>query len=78
MSSGVSGKLWGGRFSAGPSACMHAFNQSLSFDRRLASADVQGSKAYAAAIHRANLISDQELDQIHKALGLVEQVGDDG
>ena len=39
---------------------MERFNASFSFDRRLYAADIRGSIAYAAALARAALISQQE------------------
>ena len=59
---------WGGRFSAEPSALMLAFSESVSFDRRLAAFDIQGSRAHAAMLARAGLISPAERDAIQAGL----------
>lgn len=53
-------KLWGGRFAAPTAADMAAFNDSFRVDRRLAQADITGSMAWAGALQRAGLISDDE------------------
>jgi len=63
--------LWGGRFGEETSALMRRFNDSISFDRRMYGADVQGSIAYAGALARAGLITPGERDQL--VIGL-EQV----
>ncbi len=36
--------LWHGRFADGPDAALMALSESLSFDRRLAGDDVEGSR----------------------------------
>lgn len=64
-------KLWGGRFTGSVDPVMVAFNESLRFDRRLAAVDVQGSKAYAAAIYRKGIITKEELDELVRGLDLV-------
>jgi argininosuccinate lyase len=38
--------IWGGRFAAGPAAVMEKINASISFDHRLYSQDIRGSKAH--------------------------------
>merc|ERR1712093_16728 len=42
----IMAKLWGGRFTGATDPLMHAFNQSLSYDKRMYKADVMGSQAY--------------------------------
>ena len=42
--------LWGGRFSAGPSAIMAEINVSIGFDRRLWREDIECSRAHAAML----------------------------
>ncbi|MGN6742829.1 MAG: argininosuccinate lyase [Amnibacterium sp.] len=56
----VSGALWGGRFSAGPSAELAALSRSTSFDWRLAPYDIAGSKAHAEALHAAGYLTDED------------------
>ena len=50
-------KLWGGRFQIGLDPLMEEFNASLKFDKRLYSADITGSIAYAKAIHKCGILS---------------------
>jgi argininosuccinate lyase len=59
---------WGGRFSAEPSALMLKFSESVSFDRRLAVVDIQGSRAHAAMLAHVGLISPAERDAIQAGL----------
>jgi len=40
------GKLWGGRFAGGPSPELEALSRSTHFDWRLASYDLDGSRAH--------------------------------
>jgi argininosuccinate lyase len=65
--------LWGGRFSGAPDEAMRRFNDSIAFDRRLYSADVRGSVAYARALARAGLISGEECDTLGAGLARVEE-----
>src|SRR5882757_3906722 len=62
---------WGGRFSAGPADLMLRFSESVSFDRRLAPFDIQGSKAHSAMLAHVGLITRQERDAIHRGLDAV-------
>jgi len=57
-------KLWGGRYTGVTDELMWAFNASINFDRRLASADVRGSIAYARAIARVGVLTESEAAQI--------------
>ncbi|MBC7234843.1 MAG: argininosuccinate lyase [Chloroflexi bacterium] len=71
------GVLWGGRYTAkGASAVtdelMWAFNASLSFDRRLARADVRGSMAWARALQRAGVLSEEERDALLTGLRRID------
>lgn len=60
--------MWHGRFSQDPSARLRAYSESVSFDRRLALHDIAGSKAHAAALHKAGLLSEDELRAIKAGL----------
>ncbi len=53
-------KLWGGRFETGPSEIFEQFSGSLHFDRKLVPADVEGSQAFASALLRAHILSEEE------------------
>jgi argininosuccinate lyase len=67
-------KLWGGRFSTSLNEAAASLNNSLSFDWRLAEVDVQASTAWAAALQRAGMLTDQETRQIITGL---EQILDE-
>ena len=58
---GHAGRLWGGRFAGGTAPAMAALSRSTQFDWRLAPYDLDGSVAHARALHRALLLTDDEL-----------------
>jgi len=60
--------LWGGRFTQSLDSLAWALNASLPVDQRMAIQDVDGSIAWAAAIHSAGILLDEEHASI--ALGL--------
>jgi argininosuccinate lyase len=53
-------KLWGGRFETGPSEVFEQFSASLHFDKKLLQADVEGSQAFALALARAGILTEEE------------------
>ncbi|EOM78486.1 argininosuccinate lyase [Rhodococcus rhodnii] len=55
------GALWGGRFASGPAAAMAALSKSTHFDWVLAPYDVRASTAHAKVLHRAGLLTDDDL-----------------
>ncbi|KAI9309554.1 argininosuccinate lyase [Cunninghamella echinulata] len=57
-------KLWGGRFTGAVDPLMDAFNASIHFDRRMYAADCIGSIAYAKALAKNNIITEEEKDQL--------------
>lgn len=59
---------WGGRFTTGPGALMRRFSESVSFDRRLAPFDIQGSRAHAAMLAKVGILTKAERDAIHRGL----------
>ena len=61
-------RLWGGRFGGGPSPAMAALSKSTHFDWQLAPYDLAGSRAHARVLHRAGLLTDDELEQVVGAL----------
>ena len=61
-------KLWGGRFEEGLDPHMASFNASIGSDVRLWKADIQGSRAYAAALCDVGILTDEEKDQIIQGL----------
>ena len=60
----MSKKLWGGRFQGEPDPLMEKFNASIGFDIALWEADIRGSIAYARALHRAGILTEEERDEI--------------
>ncbi len=63
--------LWHGRFAEGPAEELLAFTESLSFDRRLAPDDLDGSRAHVAGLARAGIITAEEADAVTAALDRV-------
>ena len=61
-------QMWGGRFAAGPDAIMEAINASIGFDQRMAAQDIQGSRARAAMLGEAGIISDSDSVAIREGL----------
>ncbi|HEV2781867.1 MAG TPA: argininosuccinate lyase [Actinophytocola sp.] len=61
-------QLWGGRFESGPAEAMAALSKSTRFDWRLAPYDLAGSRAHARVLHRAKLLTDDELRDMLGAL----------
>ena len=60
-------KLWGARFSGGLDPFFERFNRSLPFDHRLLEADLEGSRAWANALGRAGVLTDEEVGRITTA-----------
>jgi len=60
--------LWGGRFSSGPADAMAALSVSTHFDWKLAQYDIAGSRAHAHVLHKAKLLTDEELSGMLAAL----------
>ena len=65
--------LWGGRFAQKLDQLAWDLNTSLPVDRRMAIQDVKGSLAWAEAIHRAGILSDQEHASIALGLATVKE-----
>jgi len=65
--------LWGGRFAQKLDQLAWDLNTSLPVDRRMAIQDVDGSLAWAEAIHRAGILSDQEHASIALGLATVKE-----
>ncbi len=57
-------KLWGGRFSASADSFAEAFGASITFDKRLAPFDIQGSVAHATMLGRCGIVSQAESEVI--------------
>jgi argininosuccinate lyase len=63
--------MWGGRFSAGPSAVMEAINASIDIDQRMAEQDIAGSIAHAAMLGATGVISSDDALTIQRGLDQV-------
>ena len=61
-------KAWGGVFREATDARVEAFTESISFDRRLADDDIDGSIAHARMLAATGLIAVHEADAIAQAL----------
>ena len=71
-SEGQGHSLWGGRFSAKPSAVMQAINASIDVDKRLAAQDIAGSRAHAAMLGATGIISAADEADIQRGLTAIE------
>ncbi|MDX2308913.1 MAG: argininosuccinate lyase [Hyphomicrobium sp.] len=65
-------KMWGGRFEMSPAEIMEEINASIGFDKALAPQDIRGSKAHAAMLADAGIITKADAREIIKGL---DQVG---
>ena len=65
--------LWGGRFSTKLNEQAWDLNSSLPVDQRMAIQDVDGSLAWADAIHKAGILSDEEHASISLGLATVKE-----
>ncbi|MBN1452502.1 MAG: argininosuccinate lyase [Anaerolineales bacterium] len=64
--------LWGGRFGGKLDKNAFDLNASLPFDKRLAKQDVKGSVAWAVALARAGVLTEDESSRIISGLEAVE------
>ncbi|MCD8009858.1 MAG: argininosuccinate lyase [Lachnospiraceae bacterium] len=61
-------KLWGGRFTKKTDDLAFAFNESLSFDRRLFRQDITGSLAHVEMLAKQGILTEEEKEQIQAGL----------
>ena len=61
-------KLWGGRFSRPTERGIEEFTESISFDRRLYTYDIEGSMAHARMLTRIGILKKGELTTILRGL----------
>ncbi|HVS31229.1 MAG TPA: argininosuccinate lyase [Thermoanaerobaculia bacterium] len=64
----MTNRMWGGRFDAAPSELLRALNDSFSFDHELFAHDVEGSMAWAKALHAAGVLTPAETASMTAAL----------
>jgi argininosuccinate lyase len=67
--------LWSGRFAGDPDAELFAWGSSFRFDRRLFEDDVRGSRAWAAGLARAGVLSTADAERIERGLQDVLEKG---
>ena len=60
-------KLWGGRFESGPSDVFERFSESLHFDSKLLANDIEGSQAFARALAKQRILTDEEAKRLVQA-----------
>ncbi len=61
-------RLWGGRFDTGPAQALARLSVSVQFDWRLAPYDLLASRAHARVLHKAGLLTGDELERMLAAL----------
>ncbi len=66
-------QMWGGRFSAKPDEVMEAINASIDTDKRLASQDIEGSRAHVTMLAACGILTDADRDAILAGLDSVEK-----
>ena len=70
--------LWERRLGEQPADALMAFTASVDFDRRLAVDDIAGSRAHVRGLHRAGVLTEQEMGILLAALNRVEDELADG
>lgn len=66
-------RLWGGRFEGGPADALTRLSVSVHFDWRLVPYDLLASRAHARVLHRAGLLTEDELGRMTGALDDLER-----
>lgn len=61
-------EAWSGRFSEPVAEFVLRYTQSVSFDKRMAMADIRGSLAHAEMLATCGVISQQDLDDIRRGM----------
>ena len=65
-------KAWSGRFSEPVDELVKRYTASVTFDKRLAHADITGSRAHAKMLARQGIISNQDAADIERGLAQIE------
>jgi len=76
--SSTSPKAWSGRFSEPVTELVKRFTASVTFDKRLANADIQGSLAHAAMLAKVGVITPADLVDIGRGMAQITQEIDAG
>lgn len=66
-------KLWGGRFTGATDPLMDLYNASLPYDKIMYKADLEGTKVYTEGLNKINLLTKEELSEIHRGLKEIEK-----
>ena len=64
-------KPWGGRFTEATDQFVEAFTESVSFDRRLAPYDIEGSVAHVQMLARVGVLTEDECEEICAGLSAI-------
>ncbi len=64
-------KMWGGRFSESVAADVEAYTASVGYDRLLYKQDITGSKAHAAMLVKAGVLTAEEAQKIREGLDAI-------
>jgi argininosuccinate lyase len=67
----MTNKMWGGRFSSGPSEIMEEINASIDFDKRLYAQDIAASKAHCAMLAETGIIGAQDAKTLAQGLDVI-------
>ena len=70
--------LWGGRFSKDTDRKVAQFSESVSYDQRLYSFDIQGSIVHATMLARVGVISEADAESIRVELQAIRERIDEG
>ena len=65
--------MWGGRFAGGPAAVMRAINASIAVDKRLWREDIAASRAHAAMLGAADILSAADATAIDAGLATIAE-----
>jgi len=71
-------RMWGGRFNEPTDEFVQAFTASVGFDRRLAQADIEGSRAHAMMLRHIGVLNSDELTAIKYGLQQIREEIDSG
>ncbi len=78
MTAKTSNQMWGGRFDMSPAEIMEEINASIGFDKVLAPQDIRGSKAHAAMLADAGIITKADAEAISAGLDQIAAEVADG
>lgn len=73
MTNKTTNQQWGGRFSESMDGFILDFNESVSFDQRMAFDDIAGSLAHATMLAEQGVLSAEDAASIHKGLTQIRE-----